>query len=259
MKGELIMAKLGLQLYTVRDETEKDFFGTIRKIGKMGYDGVEFAGGLMKTASAEEVKKVLDETGLEVAGACFGLEEVEDRMKEIINYCKKINCPAVVYPGIPEGLKSVDGYKKIADRFNKVGKILKESGLKFLYHVHGHEFEVLNGKTGMEFLIENINREYVMLETDVYWVEWAGVDSIEFLKKYACISPYLHLKDMKDKVGKHDTEVGEGALDIAGVMREGKKNNSEWFIVEQEEFDMLSIESVVISLKNIKNLDLTIN
>src|SRR6266536_3814447 len=45
--GDLHLKKVGpivLQLYTVRDEMKKDFFGTIAKVARIGYKEVEFAG-----------------------------------------------------------------------------------------------------------------------------------------------------------------------------------------------------------------------
>ena len=248
------MAKIGLQLYSVKDEMQKDFFGTIRRVAKMGYEGIEFAGGLMQSATAEEVKKITDETGLAVAGAVFAMEELENSMEEIIEYCRIIGCPAVVFPWLVEEYRSVEGYEIAAVKFNSFGKRLKENKIKYLYHIHGYEFEDIGGSTGMEILLKKTDPEYVGLEPDVYWVEWAGIDSVEFMKKYGSRSPYIHFKDMKDKQGKHDTEVGDGAIDMAAIAREGKKNNAEWFIVEQEEFDKPSMESAAISLRNMKRI-----
>lgn len=36
--------QVALELYTVRDETKRDFEGTLRQVAQMGYAGVEFAG-----------------------------------------------------------------------------------------------------------------------------------------------------------------------------------------------------------------------
>ena len=44
---------VALQLYSVRDELEADFEGTIAKVKEFGYDGVEFAG--LYGRSAEQV------------------------------------------------------------------------------------------------------------------------------------------------------------------------------------------------------------
>ena len=54
--------KLGFQLYSVRDELEKDFFGTLKKIKEMGYEGGELAG--FYGNSASEVKSMFEEVGL---------------------------------------------------------------------------------------------------------------------------------------------------------------------------------------------------
>ena len=35
---------IALQLYSVRFDMAEDFYGTLKKVADMGYDGVEFAG-----------------------------------------------------------------------------------------------------------------------------------------------------------------------------------------------------------------------
>ena len=49
--------KVGLQLYSVRDQMEKDMEGTLKAVKEMGYDYVETAGYFGK--SAEEKKNSL--------------------------------------------------------------------------------------------------------------------------------------------------------------------------------------------------------
>lgn len=248
------MAKLGLQLYTVKDELEKDYLGTIRKVGKMGYDGVEFPGGVMEAASAEDIKRTADDAGLEIAGAVFMLDELENKYDEILQYCRKINCPVIVFPWILEEDRTKVGYLKIAQRLNAMGKRLKNENIKLLYHIHGYEFENFDGKTGIDIMIEESNPEYFNLEIDVYWVEWARVNSVEFMKKYGSRSPSIHFKDMKDKKEMQDVEVGDGIIDMSNLVREGIKYNVDWFIVEQEAFDRPTLESADISLKNLKRI-----
>ncbi len=142
----------------------------------------------------------------------------------------------------------------MAQKFNHAGKACSEAGLKFLYHVHGYEFDPLEGKTGIEWLMETFDPRYVSLETDVYWVEWAGVDSVEFMKRYGSRTPYIHFKDMKDRVTHKDVEVGDGVIDMYAIARIGRSNAAEWYIVEQEQFDRPSLESAQISLNNMKRI-----
>jgi sugar phosphate isomerase/epimerase len=248
------MAKLGLQLYTVRDVADKDLPGAMRQVAQIGYDGVEFAGGVMQTP-ANVIKKTLAETGLTVAGAVFLWNELENNLKGIISYCKEIGCPTVVFPWIDEKLRlDRSGWLAVAQQFNAWARECRANGLNFLYHVHGYEFSTVEGKTGMDWLMETIDPKLVQLEIDVYWVEHAGVDSVEFMKKWGHLSPSIHFKDMKDRASKMDTEVGAGAIDMLAIARIGKQHNARWFIVEQEQFDMPSMESVAISLRNLKKV-----
>lgn len=248
------MAKLGLQLYTVKDAVEKDYFGTIREVAAMGYDGIELFGGAMERATAKELKALLDELGLELAGIVFIYEELENRFEEVLQYCKDSGSPAVIFPWINNEFRTIPGYKGLAAKFNTWGKRFADNGIKFMYHVHGYEFEDLGGQTGMDILVSECDPQYAGLEIDVYWVEWAGVDSVEFVEKYGHLSPSIHFKDTKDKANMEDIEVGDGVIDMVKIAGIGLKNNAKWFIVEQEKFDMPTLKSAEISLKNLRKI-----
>ena len=53
---------IALQLYSVRDDMEKDFYGTLEKVKALGYEGVEFAG--LFGEKAEDIKAKLAELNL---------------------------------------------------------------------------------------------------------------------------------------------------------------------------------------------------
>ena len=65
--------KLGVQLYSVRDDAAKDIEGTLKAVKAMGYDGVELAGLYGKTP--EELKDLAASAGLEILSAHTGLWE----------------------------------------------------------------------------------------------------------------------------------------------------------------------------------------
>jgi sugar phosphate isomerase/epimerase len=248
------MGQLGLQLYTVREETAKDFLGTIRKVAQTGYQGVEFAGYFGTRAG--ELKKTLDNAGLKVAGSTVQWAVLIDGLEASIEYCHLIDSPAIVCPWIPEEMRqSLEGFKKIVDRFHYFGTKCAENGMRFMHHIHGFEFEPIGGTCLMDYLLEYCDPKLVNFEIDVYWVEHAGVDSVQFMQKHAARCPYIHFKDTKDKKNFHDTEIGEGAIDMPAIMRLGKAHQAEWFIVEQEEFDIPPLKSIEISLKNLKKMN----
>lgn len=248
-------AKIGLQLYTIRSETDKDFLGTLRKVAEIGYAGVEFAGGIRQAASLTDLKQTLSETNLEVAGAAFAIAEMESDIEGIIAFCKEIGCTTIINSWIDESLRqTADGYRAVAQKLNSFGKQFQQAGIQLLNHVHGFEFVLFGDKTGMEVLMETFDPRYVNLEIDVYWVEHAGLDAVEFMQKYASRSPSIHFKDMKDRETKLDVEVGDGCINMHAIAEIGKQNHAEWFIVEQEQFEMPALESVTVSLRNLKQI-----
>lgn len=243
------MAKLGIQLYTVMDAANKEYFGTIRELRGMGYEGIEFPGGTMERSPADRLRTFLEELDFELAGIVFDDADFRNRFDEVLKYCKQVRCTTVVHPYLPKEFLTPDGLIKFANDLNDWGKQFAHHGIGLLYHVHGHEFVDFGGKSGMEIIIDHLTD--AKLEIDVYWVEHAGVDSIEFFRKYGHLSPSIHFKDMSDRQTKGDTEVGTGCIDMNELARLGNENNARWFIVEQEAFKMSSMQSAEISRNNL--------
>ena len=244
------MSQIGLQLYSIKEETERDFFGTLRRVAEIGYDGVEFAGYF--GAEAADLKALLAEIDLLACGTHVGAQVLQNDLDNAIAYASAIDCPAVICPGFK--VEGEHTFHEIAALFNKAGAASKAAGMKFLYHLHGHEFVQYGDKTGMDILIEETDPALVGWEPDVYWVEKAGVSAVEFIQKNGDRCPYIHMKDMKDRSDWHDTEVGAGALDSAGIIRAAQAFPVEWYIVEQEAYDMPQMESIAISLQNLRQL-----
>jgi len=249
------MAKIGLQLYSVRDKTSEDFLGTIRNVAEMGYEGVQFAGFFGTPAS--ELKSVMDQSGIASAGSHMGYEKLlGDQLEETLVYNREIDNDLIICPSLPEELKgSVDAFKKAAESLNEIGKKCHNQGFTFGYHNHNFEFEDLGGVRGFDILFENTDPELVKMELDCYWVTHGGYDPRQIIENYhnRCVS--LHIKDMKRVNGeKTSTEVGNGELDIKELLQIGEQNEVKWFTVEQEDYERDSLESAQINVQNMKKL-----
>jgi sugar phosphate isomerase/epimerase len=146
-------------------------------------------------------------------------------------------------------------FYQAANNFNRYGRLCRDHGMRFLYHIHGHEFVDFAGKTGMDILLEETDPQYVAFEYDTYWVEHASLDSVSLYRRIGNRCPYIHFKDMNNRTEMIDTEVGAGMLDIPALLKEGKARNAEWYIVEQEEFDKEPLESVAVSLRNLRRIE----
>jgi sugar phosphate isomerase/epimerase len=251
IQGGHSMAKIGLQLYTVKEDCAQDFLGTIRRVAEIGYDGVEFAG--FFNTPAEALKQVLDETGLLVAGTGSGFDALENRPDEIAAYCHTIGCPSIMLGWLQEPERnSAEAWQRTVERLNRIGYTLKAHGLQFLYHIHGYEFTNFEGKTGLEWLMSGTSPEIVHLELDTYWVEHGRADAIQVFRQYADRVRSFHLKDYNNKEEWHDVEVGSGAIDMVTLLREAQNHDVQWYVVEQEKFTVPPLESAAISLRNIK-------
>lgn len=156
------MAHVGLQLYTINTETEKDFLGSLQRVAEIGYDGVEFAG-YFDTPPAT-IKQVLDDHGLQAAGTHFTVDKLESQLDQIIADALVLGCASVACPGFwGVDYQQAATFERFADLFNRVGEQCRAQGLRFLYHIHGHEFVTLDATTGIDILLDQTNPDWVWI------------------------------------------------------------------------------------------------
>jgi len=239
---------VALQLYTVRDETAKDFVGTLRRVAILGYQGVEFVG--YGSLSAHEMKALLAETGIRAVSTHMRLEALElDISKEIV-YCQEIGCTFLVLPWLAPQQRTLETFRQLAPRLNAFGEQCQKAGITFCYHNHDFEFVQHDGEMFMDVLLAQTDPTLVKLECDVYWMAYVGVNPSSFLRQHAGRVPLVHLKDMTPE--RTFTEVGDGTLDIASIIEVARASGTQEFIVENDAPVMPSLESARRSLENIR-------
>ena len=210
------MQEYGLQLYSVRDAMKADLPGTIEKVAKMGYSGVEFAG--FFDYSAKDIKKILDDNGLKVFGTHTGLNDLTDKnIQETIDYMKEIGNENIVIPGAPIGTKAQQA--QTLARINVIQPILEKEGITLSFHNHSHEFEK---KFFTPVFYPRLTGETkCYLEVDTFWAFNAGVDPVAHIEKYADRIHLIHLKDgFKKKRFKpaQGMSLGSGEAPVKAVL-----------------------------------------
>lgn len=134
------MLKIGLQLYTLREELERDFEGTLRKVAALGYSGVEFFHYFGR--SADEVKSLLEETGLTAVGAHRPYDVLLENADAEIDYILKIGSPYLIVPYLSEEQRSDwNRLRPICGLSEKC----KEKGAVLFYHNHDFELRESSG------------------------------------------------------------------------------------------------------------------
>jgi sugar phosphate isomerase/epimerase len=245
--------KVGVQLYTVRDAMKKDFAGTIAKVASTGYKEVEFAGYF--DHSPADVRALLDKNDLTAPSCHIGYDVVEKQLPETIAAAHTVGHSYIICPWIDEKLrKSPDGWKRVADFFNKTGQSCKTAGIQFGYHNHTFEFQPdanLGGKLPYDFLLENTDPHSVIMEMDLCWISVTGHDPVSYFKRFPGRFPLVHVKDVKEmpKVapGKKDefvdtdfekhqmTEPGSGVIDWKRIFADADEAGIKHYFVEHDD------------------------
>ncbi len=220
---------IGLQLYTLREAIAEDFEGTIRKVAKMGYIGIEPWGGVMTEVA--EKRKLYDELGLTAASVHYGMP-VGDNKNEIIENTLALGAKTIALPYIdPNYFTSMDGVKQVAEMLNEGHEAAKGHGISIHYHNHDFEMQAIDGRPALVHLTELVDPA-VGFELDTYWIQVGGGDPADFVTKMGTRSPLLHIKDGPADNRQSDmTALGTGAIDIPAIIAAGG-DNTEWVFVE---------------------------
>ena len=235
--GAPVFNEFGIQLWTLRDIIYKNPMETIRQVGKMGFQQVEsFEGekGIFWGMNPKEFKSFLDNNGMKLIGYhCNWKEDLEKKAYEMANVGGKyLICPWLG----PQ--KSIDDFKRFADEFNHAGEICKKAGIKFAYHNHDYSFKELDGMIPQQVMMDMTSSELVDFEMDMYWVVTAGIDPIEYLKKYKNRFKLCHIKDriIAAKEPFASCTLGEGSVKYTDLLPKVKELGMEYFIYEQEKY-----------------------
>lgn len=241
------MAKpvVGIQLYSLRDQTEKDFIGTLEKVVEMGFKAVEFSGFFEITS--RELKKKLKEFDLKSVSAHVSLnfpviKKLESDLAKQIEYAQSIGLQYIIAPWIPlpEEPTLID-IKYLSGVLTKCGQQVKDAGMQFGYHNHDFEFKLLDGKPVIDHLLERVPPELMTMEFDFGWMYLAGHNPAYYLNKYKDRVKMVHFKDFAK--GRKDIEVGKGDVGYESLYNDVCEVDVDYIFVEQEAFSVSSLES----------------
>lgn len=201
--------KYAIQLYSVRDYTEKDFEGAIKAVAELGYNAVEFAGFFGKTP--EEINALLKENCLENYGAHASLEDLLNDYESTVNFHKAIHTPFYVIPCYD--LSDKEKIDKFVNVVNEVQPKLAADGITLAYHNHAAEF--LKNADGSKAFTELYSRTNLNFQIDVFWAHVAGENPVPLIKKLGNRVCSIHLKDGFS--GGEGNPLGQGEVSIKEI------------------------------------------
>jgi len=232
--------KPGIQTYSVRNQLNEDFEGTMKYIADVGYKhieayGLDTDGMFLKKITPKHYAKVIADLGMEFK-ATHCSYTTADKAQKMIDAAKETGMEYLIVPAVGRNLRtSVDSWKGIAENFNKMGEMCNKVGLKFGYHNHAFEFEKIDGIIPQELLMSETEKDLVHFEADLFWVTKGGYDPIKLIKKFPGRIKLLHVKDATPEL--EGTTVGKGIIDFEAIFKVSKKDAVEYYFVEDERTD----------------------
>lgn len=285
------VSKIGIQLYTLRDQLTKDVKSTIEKVAKTGYSHVETYYGYKGPNQADQfwgldpkgLKALLKANNLVTHSGHYQLDEFltrgngkDEALKIQLDIAAELGQEYLVVPVPPHALwdkLTADDFKFIASQLNKAGELAKKSGLKVGYHNHYWEFKQQPDvkMSGYEIMLKGTNPSLVSFELDLFWAIKAGSDPVALFKKYPGRFAMWHVKDI-DKAstakitgGDADkktsmeilptvkfSEVGTGAVDFKTIFANASTAGVKYAFVEQDKIDIDPFDSIKKSYDYVK-------
>ena len=257
---------IGIQLYTLRKEIGKDTAATIAAVAKAGYQQVEAYG--FPSPNATKMIQAAKDNGLAVNSSHFNWESVTNPDKKGVmpfgEVLEKANAAGLSHLVIPylhtHNRRTLDDYKRTAERCNKAALEAKKAGIQLAYHNHAFEYKPMEGgKSGYQVFIEEFVPE-MQFEVDVFWVQVGGADPVKQIQQLKGRVSQLHLKDLKKgfatpnfaKVPKDAfEEIGDGQVDIEAVIEAATGVGVAHCHVEQDQSPN-ALESIVKSFNQLK-------
>lgn len=245
------MTRTAIQLYSIKELMAEDPLKTLSHVAAIGYQSVEFAG--FFNIPAEAMRQHLDHLQLQACGSHTGLDQLLHAMDETLAYNEIIGNTNIVVPGLPQDMRnSRDAWIKTAQLFNRLGSQLRDRGFTFAYHNHAFEFDLHDGVSGYDILLDNMDPDMVKLQADIGWVAFAGNDPMAFMDRVAPHLLNIHAKQFKNLTSDDGTELGRGCIDYAPILQQARTLALPDVIMEQESYDMDMLDSIRISCDYMK-------
>ncbi len=262
--------KPGIQLYTVRNEIIKDLWGTLKKIADTGFKEIELYmddnTSLLFGYQPEEFFTRINDLGLKVIGQHILSGQYSDQaysltngFEPLVEILSKYEVPYLTHVWLhPEERKSLRDYMQLAELQNKCGAYCKSANIQLTYHNHDFEFLNLEGKMPYDVMLKNTDADLLKLEVDFYWMYAAGIDPLNYIKKFGNRIEQWHFKDMKkDRIDF--IELGMGNINFDEIMKYVHESGVKHILIDQDELTLPMEDSLRINFTELDRLLTKVN
>jgi sugar phosphate isomerase/epimerase len=245
---------IGLQLYSAREDLQKDAEATIKTIVEIGYKRLEAFGykdGKFFGKTPKGIKDFLSGLGAQLTGSHTGMPLLEagentaewNAWKKTTEDTAEAGCKWIVQASYPtRQIKNISDVRRLAAQFNKCGEIAKAHGLKFAFHNHHDEFARMEGLIPFDVLVQDTDPALVAFQMDTGHLLLGGFKCHDYVRKYPGRFSNWHLRDVNQK--GEGTEFGKGLVDFKALFAVADIAALEDYYVEQGQYTIPPIEAL---------------
>jgi sugar phosphate isomerase/epimerase len=239
------LRRVGIQLYTLRDDARRDLERTLANIAATGYRDVELLGSMNNFGMPpSRLRQVLDQNGLRAPSTHVGGNALDDLDRQL-DEARTLGHEYVIVASLPiQGPRTLDDYRRWADRLNEAGRRARERDVWIGFHNHANDLTPVDGAVPYDLLVERTDPSIVRHQLDTGNTAMAGRDPIEYVTRYGSRYWLFHIKDVPRLGATHDTELGKGAIDFRRLLANIERIDEKFLFVEQETYPGEPLDSV---------------
>ncbi|MCY7379308.1 MAG: sugar phosphate isomerase/epimerase [Gemmatimonadaceae bacterium] len=231
------LARVGLQLYSLRDDARRDLERTLADIAAAGYRDVELLGSFNNFGMAPvRVREILQRNGLRAPSTHVSGTALDDLERQLDD-AQTLGHQHLIVASLPiKGTPTLDDYRRWADRLNDAGRRARTRDIWVGFHNHAGDFTLVDGMVPYDLLIERTDPSFVRMQLDTGNLAMAGRDPLDYIRRFGNRYWSFHIKDVPQLGATHDTDLGKGVLDFRRLLASIDNIDRKFLFVEQETY-----------------------
>lgn len=241
------LKRVGIQLYTLRDDAKNNLEATLTNIANAGYKDVELLSSMRNFGMPPaQLRQLLDRLGLRAPSTHIGADAF-DNLGALFDEAATLGHQYIVLASLPygPGKATLDDYRRWADRLNEAGRQARAHNLWMAFHDEAYDFSpLIEGQMPYDILADRTDPSLVRLQLDTGNAAMGGRDPLDLMRKYGSRYYLFHIKDAARLGATTDAELGKGMVDFRQLLAMIPDIDDKFLFVEQETYPGAPIDSV---------------
>ena len=246
---------IATQMWVVRKEAKDNLAGVLKSLADLGFQGVEFADDYFGH-SIKDIRKMLDDNGLRVAGNHINLEHMlGDRLEETVELHETLGARNLIIRSLRrEQYSSRDAIMRLAWQMNEIAESLEPYGMRVGFHNHAEIFEKYNGEMAWNILADNTRADVILqLDTGNAMHSPVPVDVETLILRNPGRTDTTHIKPFSRTNEK--AYLGKDDLNWKNIIHLMETvGGTEWYIIEYEIEGIPPLQALKDNLAIFKNM-----